>query len=516
VAVRDPSTYSLEELFELALDGREPSPLQRSVCRLAEGRPLEGVLSEGQAQKWFGCDLASLAQAPRPELVALVAGVRGGKSKLAACAAVWGALRADLSEAPAYEEVWYPILAPRSRTARATYTQVLGLLALPELAGVIEGKPLAEECKLRRSDGRAVSIVVAAASAGGITVRARWLAGFVFDEVAQFGQESTGAAVNVEELLRAAETRLLPGARGWLASSPYGPQGLLYETWRESFGRPGRVLVVHAPTRALNPVFPEKRIEALRARDPDTAAREYDAAWTDPELQWFPSPWIDACTRSAPLERPREHGVTYYAAMDPATRGNAWTLVVAGRRWDGARKVSVASVVLAREWIGSRTSPLDPKRVLLEQRDLLEGYGVTQVETDQWSSDALRAIASDLGLYVVERTIGADRFDLYDSLRTKLGAGDVELPPDPQVRADLLGVRRRLTAGGVAIHLPKTADGRHCDYAPALVLAVARYLIEPAQAIPAAGTEDYYALEESKILEEELAAQKPDKPWRRR
>lgn len=528
-ALRDPSTYTLEDLFTLALDGRQPSAPQVALCRLVEGRPLNGCLTEELARAVFGCGLDALARMARPDLVCLVAGVRGGKSKLVACAAVWSALQVDCSVATPEEEIWFAVVAPRGRTARATYAQVLGLVRRPELEGLVEGKPTAEEIKLRRPDGRLVSIVVTAASSGGVTVRARWLAGLCLDEVAQFGLESAGAAVNAEEMLGAAETRILDGGASWLASSPYGPQGLLHSTWSRHFGKPGvaleadedaatdgySVLVLHAPTRTLNPAFPAKKIAALRARDPDRAAREYDAAWTDPEAAWFPSAWVDLARRTEPATRPREDGVSYYAAMDPATRGNAWTLVVAGRRYDTARQRSVLAIVVAREWIGSRTAPLDPKAVLTEQRDLLSAYGVSMVETDQWSSDALRSIASDLGLHVVERAIGADRFDLYDSLRTKLGAGDVELPPDEQVRSDLLGVRRRLTAGGVAIHLPKTADGRHCDYAPAIVLVVAKYHPEPMQSLPVSGSAEYYEREEAEMLKEELESQQKEKPWRR-
>src|SRR5690606_14441278 len=134
----------------------------------------------------------------------------------------------------------------------------------------------------------------------------RWLVGFVLDEVALFGSEPTGAAVNAEELLRAAETRLVPGAQGWLISSPFGPQGLLYDLYKAHFGDPGRVLVVHAPTRALNPTFPAEQVEAIRARQPDVAARQYAAAWIDAESAMFDGKAIERATRTEPTVRPAE------------------------------------------------------------------------------------------------------------------------------------------------------------------------------------------------------------------
>jgi hypothetical protein len=48
----------------------------------------------------------------------------------------------------------------------------------------------------------------------------------------------------------------------------------------------------------------------------------------------------------------------------------------------------------------------------------------------------------------------------------------VQLLPDRQFRRDLLSVRKRTTQVGSSIVLPKTGDGRHADFAPALALAL--------------------------------------------
>ncbi len=56
----------------------------------------------------------------------------------------------------------------------------------------------------------------------------------------------------------------------------------------------------------------------------------------------------------------------------------------------------------------------------------------------------------------------------------RLADDGLELPDDPMVRADLLSVRKRVTMNGLAIELPRTADGRHADYAPALALVASK------------------------------------------
>src|SRR2546423_275866 len=60
----------------------------------------------------------------------------------------------------------------------------------------------------------------------------------------------------------------VPGAVLIGASSPYAKRGVLYEAFREHYGRPGPVLVWKATTREMNPSFPERIVENALARDP--------------------------------------------------------------------------------------------------------------------------------------------------------------------------------------------------------------------------------------------------------
>lgn len=455
------------------------SPLQVAITRAADGLPLDGVLDEEAVEKHFGCASSKLGLVA-PVLVVIVAGVRGGKSLLAACAAVKGCLSADLSKLKQHEIPRFAIVAPTVDNAGATFRLLVGsVLASPKLKRLVVGEPTSDTVTIRRPDGRVVEIVVVAASRGAVTLRSRWLVGFVLDEVALFGQETTGAAVNSEELLRAAETRLVPGAQGWLISSPFGPQGLLHELYKAHFGNPGRVLVVHAPTRAMNPTFPAEQVEAIRARQPDIAAREYDAAWIDAETAFFSGQSIDRATRPGPLVVPPEDGHYYVCAIDPATRSNAWTMTVATLRKteSGLRP----TVVLAKQWQGSKVAPLSPRAVLTEMAADLKPYGINLVWTDQGAGgDALADIARELGLCLcIEAATQASKIAIYSNLETLLSTNNVDLPPIPLVKQDLLGVRRRVGRNGVNVELQRTADGRHSDFAPSSATAIAKATVAP-------------------------------------
>jgi hypothetical protein len=96
--------------------------------------------------------------------------------------------------------------------------------------------------------------------------------------------------------------------------------------------------------------------------------------------------------------------------------------------------------------------------------------------------------------------------------------GDVELPPDPQLRTDLLAIRRRASSGSVSIVLPRQANGRHCDHAAALALSLAWPISEPEQQGPAPGTPEAAEAEaraRKAARQAEQRRQLERRPWRR-
>jgi hypothetical protein len=169
-----------------------------------------------------------------------------------------------------------------------------------------------------------------------------------------------------------------------------------------------------------------------------------------------------------------EPGHFYVAAMDPATRGDAWTLVVATRLAGGK-----LAVVMARQWQATRGAPLSPDDVLREIAEELRPYNVARVATDQWAADALADIGSRYGLCVASEAITASRkVELFETMRALVLSGGVELPPVRELLEDIRRVRKKVTQNGITIDLPRAA-GRHCDYAFAAALALAQPMGEP-------------------------------------
>jgi len=343
-------------------------------------------------------------------------------------------------------------------------------MASPLLSKLILETPTADTLMIRHPSGRPVEIKVVASSKAGSSLVARWSAGVILDEVARWGSDD--AAVSVNDLRDAVLLRILPGAQLVYISSPWAPMGFLYDLVKEKWGRPSRdCIVVKAPAYDMAPlIWTDDKLEIAR-RDPRIYRTDIEADFADPEEALFTTGMIESATREAPLASAPQPGVTYTAAIDPATRGNSFTLVVAT---GSGRKKKV--ICLARQWTGSAVNPLRPAAVLQEISHILKAYRVTVLDSDQYMGDALRDLANQVGLVLVPHAWTAtERTKRYLTLRTMFELGDVELPPDPVVRQDLQRVVRRYTQNGVSIDLAKSGDGRHADYAPAICMALTRW-----------------------------------------
>lgn len=449
------------------------SPLQRAICRVADGRPLGQIAKHPDVIAAF-LDVDGLPR-KKPTEVAVLSGIRTGKSLIAACVGVDMALKCDVSRLGPGEVPRVSVVSLTKDLADVIFNHAIGRVQQsPLLAPLLIGNPSTDSFHLRHPTGRPVQIKVVAGSRAGSSLVARWSAGCIFDEFPRM-TGSDDSVVNWDDSRDAVLLRLLHGAQLWHIGSPWAPFGPAYDLVTEHWGKPtSRMVVVRAPAPAMNPhTWTAERIEAAKA-EPDVYRTDVLAEFATPEEALFSARSVDKCTRTTPLAVPWEPGHEYYAAMDPATRGNGWTLAIA------TREAGKTRIVRAQEWIGTRHDPLDPGKVLAEIAGILANYRLTSVDSDQWMGDALIALGRQVGLNIVTWRLGErERAERYLAIRTRMDSNELELPPIPRLRTDLLHVRKRVTPSGMGIVLPQTSDGRHCDYAPTLMLVLSRLLPEP-------------------------------------
>jgi hypothetical protein len=456
----------------LAFGLETASPLQRAICRVADGQPLGDLATEPTVVAAVK-DVEALPQG-KPREMALLSGIRTAKSLIAACGAFHMAMTADVSRLRHGETPRVSVLSLTKDNANVIMGHLVGGVTSSKLLRpFMLGEPSGEGLFLRHPTGMPVEVRVVAGSRAGSSLVSRWSAGAIFDEFPRMVGGDEGV-VNWDDSRDAVLLRILEGCQLWHIGSPWAPYGPAYELVTEHFGKPSsRIVVIRAPAHHMNPVFwtPE-RVEAAKA-DPDVYRTDVMAEFATPEEALFSSESVDRCTRKTQPAIPYKLGNTYYAAMDPATRGNGWTLAVATR--EGGKTV----VVRADEWIGSREEPLDPGEVLSEIAGILASYGITSVDTDQAMGDALVSLGRQVGLNLVPWTLNAaQRTQRYLAIRTRMDSNELELPPIPRLRTDLLHLRKRVTPGGMQVVLPQTSDGRHCDFAPALMLVLSKRMRE--------------------------------------
>lgn len=485
------------------LGGRPPKPkaleLPRSDshatdvlagCELIESR----LVAKGfpATSSWWRETFERWYLSGRRQLVARV-GRRGGKSSSFSRLAVAEALFGH-HDVPPGDLGWVAIISTDRREAVGRLRTIEAIL---DALG-IEWDPapgLTHAIQLR---DKRVGFRVFTASIRGVS---GFTSIFVLcDEVAKWMDADTGsnpATVVLQSVRPTMQT--MPSARIALSSSPMARWDAHYDAFEA--GETAYQLTAYAPTWEAHPALTE---EQTRRDEPDEFAwsREYRAFPADEMLESIlTGAELDAVRRLAPNDLPHTTGLTYGAAIDPATRGNAWTLVVVAL-YDSPYG-PVRKVVLNREWRGARSRPLSPRDTLEAVAVELAPYDVTLVWSDQASGDALRELASDAGLtLVVEPWTQASKIAAYSDLVTWVRTKAVELPPDPVLRQDLLGVRRKYSRNGVTIDVTTTPDGRHSDYAPAVAMALSRSLGRQVMPAPELGTQAFA----NKLREDRKAA----------
>lgn len=488
------SELTLERLLTSSkgFDLATATPLQLAICRIADGRPLDGLervplllkanayakdIRERATLAWSIGDVARLPQVGPAELY-IVGPIRSGKSLMTAAVSVAATQRCDLSLVGPGEVPRVSVVSLTTDLARVVHQHVVGRsTASPALKRLTMGEATSDSIMFRHPTGVPVEVkIVAGARAGGSLV-ARWSAGAVFDEFTRMTGHEDGV-VNFDDARTAVSGRLLPGAQLCGIGSPWAPFGPAYKLVTEAWQAPTRErIVVRAVGPAMNPVYwtPE-RCEELRRRDPMAFRTDVLGEFADPEAALFTTDDLSAVTRRDVVELEPVAGQHYVAAMDPATRADAWTLVVATRLRGG--KLAIAC---ARQWQATRGAPLSPDEVLREAAEELRRYDVARVATDQWAADALADIGARHGLFLASEAITASRkVELFESLRALVLSRGVELPPVRELLDDIRRVRKRVTQSGISIELPR-AGGRHCDYAFAAALALAQPVGEPVE-----------------------------------
>lgn len=426
-------------------------------------------------------------------VVGAVCGARGGKSYvIVALRLVYGMLVRDLSSMAPGQRAVALIVAINDKLRREVINYALGAVrSKPSLEAMLVG-PSADGFGLRRPDGRLVRFEGGVAAAGGAGQRGRSLTDFAMDEGAFFRDGSF--KINDEEIFRAGSARVLPGGQTIIASTPWAQAGLLYEMHKRNFGKPDDALVAHAPTLVLHDSeMTRATVERERLRNPDNAAREFDAKFmTTGTTVFFETASIDAALTSEAFEvQPLDK---LAAGADFGFRSDSSALMLVALRG------GILHVFDGAEARPSEDAPLKPSVTVKAFADKLAGR-TGCLMADGHYREAITEHLEAHGLsYIPAPNTPADT---YVRARMLLREGKVRIH-SLEFRDRLMQQMREVhgkptSGGGMSIVHPRWATGGHGDLAAAFVLAVWQLWGDTVPAPPPEfGTADFIAAERKK------------------
>jgi hypothetical protein len=272
------------------------------------------------------------------------------------------------------------------------------------------------------------------------------------------------------ELLRAVRPALarVPGSMLAVIGSPYARRGVLFEAWRDWFGRDNDEdrLVIAADTMTLNPTFSQREIDRAFQEDPVAARSEYGR---DSVIEFrsdvsilLREETLAAVVPTGVRELPPGPGARGH--FDAAT-GSGEDAAAAGIAFLG-QPVTLAAV---RHW----APPFNPSTVAHEATLLFHRYGVREITIDRYAPGLIADLFRQRGIacQVAER----DTSQTFIELLALINSRGAMLLDDPSLLGELRRLERRPSGGRDHVgHSVRGHDDLAAAAAGALVAAAAR------------------------------------------
>jgi hypothetical protein len=426
----------------------------KSILRAAFGLPMT------ESEIAFFKGIAERDPPPgRVKELWIIAGRRAGKDSIASLIATYAALffYAGLDRLRPGERALVSCLAVDRQQAGIVASYVRSFFDfVPPLRSMVtrrtrDGLSLCNDC----------DIVVATNSFR--AVRGRSILVSIFDEVAFWADErSSRPDVETYNAIKPS-LATLPGAMLVGISTGYRKSGLLWTKYKNHYGRDDPdVLIIRAPTVALNPTIDQGVIAKALEDDPAAARAEWLGEFRDDIAAFVDPEAVEACIIKGRRELPANRGTQYIAFVDPSGgSSDSMTLAICHR--DGDRVVM--------DCLRERRPPFSPDDVVLEFAAALKSYGVTTVHGDRYAGEWPREAFARHG--ITYEVCATPKSDLYRDLLPTLNANRIELLDQPRLVSQLCGLERRTVRGGrdSIDHAPNAHDDLANAVAGAVLLA---------------------------------------------
>lgn len=292
-------------------------------------------------------------------------------------------------------------------------------------------------------------------------VRGRAILMAILDECA-FYRSDTSTTPDTETyraLLPALAT--LPGSMLIGISSPYRKAGLLYQKYRDHFGRDSdSVLVVQAPTALLNPLIDPAIIKQAYDDDPQAASAEWGGLFRSDLSGYVDPAAVEAAIDRGVIARPWRPAVVYRSGVDPSGGSHDSFCAAVSHVENGV--VVLDAVIEIR-------SPCDPAIATRAVAELLKSYRLTSTVGDKYAAGWVVGEFARNGIRY--NHAGQNRSETYLNVLPLFNAARVRLTDNRRLATQFCNLERRTTGLGrdVVDHGPGGSD----DLCNAAALALA-------------------------------------------
>jgi Terminase large subunit, ATPase domain len=399
----------------------------RSVLAVVDGTP-ERCADPDLVRRISGRE--TLPPGPFRELWG-ICGRRAGKSRITAAIAIHRACFVPYQLAPG-EIGTFVCLATDREQAKVVFRYVRSMIAaVPALLALVTRETQDE------IEFGSLNTAIKVKTANYRALRGETLIGVSCDEMAYW--QSEDAANPDEEILRAIRPAMMSVANALLViiSSPYRRAGVLWKTYRQSFGTTdARRLVIKADTLTMNPLADREEIEQAYEEDPVSAAAEFGAEFRSDVDTFIAREVLDALIDPGVHERPPVVGMGYRAFVDPSGgSADSFTLAI-GHSEDG-REILDA--------VRERRPPFSPEQVVAEFAETLKSYRVSSVTGDRYAGEWPREQFRKHG--IIYNPSERNKSEIYSAALPLMNSGRVRLLDDKTI-AQLAGLERRTSRVG--------------------------------------------------------------------
>jgi hypothetical protein len=280
-------------------------------------------------------------------------------------------------------------------------------------------------------------VVIEIHSASFRAVRGRSILCAVLDECAFFRDENF-ASPDVE-LVAALSPGLarVKGSMLILISSVHKRSGILYQRWKDHYGRDGDVLVLRGTTRQFNASFDEAIIQKALAEDRERYSAEYLSEWRDDLSTWLSRDLLDAAIDPGVLVRSPVNGVAYVAGCD-ASGGRNDSFTAAISHEEGG------NVVL--DVLYERRAPFNPSDAVNEIAKLMREYKCSTITGDRYGAQWTVEAFAKVGIRYVQSA--RDRSAVYMDMLPLFTSGRARLLDNAKMVSQFAALERRTFSTG--------------------------------------------------------------------